>query len=249
MIFFRTLLVAGLAVAVSLVACREESGAEQPPAEQTTPDIGAGKRATESEMPQPEAETRARQLVTDAAAVIQKMKTDAKLEGLMKTARGIFIVPSYGQIAVGVGGSGGKGVMLARMDESWSEPAFYSIGEISVGAQLGATGGSIAMLLMSDRAVAEFNRDTSFSLDADAGFTLVDYSASAQARLGAGEDVIFWSETEGAFAGAALGVTAISWDETENAAYYGQEVTAGQVLTGEVKSPQGSEVLRSQLPT
>lgn len=121
------------------------------------------------------------------------------------------------------------------------------VGAVSLAAQVGGTAGEIAMLLMTDDAVASFKDDNNFSLNADAGFTLVDYSARAQESVGKGEDVVFWSDTEGAFAGVSLSVTDIAWDDEENSAYYDQAATAEAVLQGELTNPQ-SGTLKSQLP-
>ncbi len=56
------------------------------------------------------------------------------------------------------------------------------------------------MLLMTDRALNSFKGNNTFSLNADAGLTIINYSARGQASVGKG-DVIFWADTEGAFAG------------------------------------------------
>ncbi len=182
----------------------------------------------------------ARQLVKDAAATLGQMKKDSRLKELISRAKGVFIVPKYGRGAAGIGASGGEGVLVTRQQNNWSDPAFYDLGGISVGAQFGAEGGEIAMLLMSDDAVNAFKQDSQFSLNADAKLTLVDYSALAEATtLGDDADVVFWSGTKGAFAGISLSATGISWDDEENPAYYGKPVTANDVLTGKITGPKG----------
>lgn len=189
----------------------------------------------------------ARSLVSEAAGVAEQMKDDPELSKLMQQAKGVFIVPDYGQGAIGVGGRGGEGVLLAKNGGQWSDPAFYDIGAVSIGAQIGGTAGQIAMLLMTDDAVESFKQENNFSLNTDADLTIVDYSAHAQGSVGKGEDVIFWSDTEGAFAGVSLSATDIHWDDEENNAYYGQSATAQDVLTGKLSSPD-SDRLQNALP-
>ena len=85
--------------------------------------------------------------VNDAVTVAQRMLQETRMKELLQQAKGIFIVPTYGRAALGIGASGGAGVLLVkRADGSWSDPAFYNIGGISAGAQVGAEGGAISMV-------------------------------------------------------------------------------------------------------
>ncbi len=174
-------------------------------------------------------------LLNNAATTVQNMRSDPELMNLLDQAKGVFIVPDYGKGAVVVGAKGGQGVLMAHENGQWSNPAFYDIGGVSVGAQIGGTGGEIAMLLMTDKSVNEFKGDVTFSLNANSGFTLVDYNARSQGDVGKG-DVVLWSNTEGAFAGVSLGATDINFDDERNQNYYGQQVTAQQILSGQVTS-------------
>lgn len=161
--------------------------------------------------------------------VAEKMAADPKVSSLMKKAKGIFFIPKYGQGALIVGAKGGQGVMVANNNGTWSNPAFYNMGGISFGAQAGVEMGEIAMLLMSDKAVNSFKQDNKFSLNATAGLTIVNYTAKAQEDIGRG-DVVVWSDTKGAFADLAVGVTDINFDDDENRAFYGKDVTAAQIM-------------------
>jgi SH3 domain-containing YSC84-like protein 1 len=180
----------------------------------------------------------ARAQVKKAVKVVSQMKSDAHMRNLLEKSKGVFIVPDYAKAAAIVGGRGGAGVLLLHENGKWSNPAFYNTGGISVGAQAGVAAGSIALVLMTPSAVDTFkNNPNNFSLNANAGLTLVNYSADAQGTAGKG-DVVFWSDTEGLFAGASLGVSDINSDEGENRAYYGMpNVTPTQILTGAVTNP------------
>lgn len=190
----------------------------------------------------------AQKQVTEATRVVGQMKRDPHVAELLQRARGVFIVPDYAKAGVVVGGRGGGGVVLVKRGGKWSNPAFFNFGSVSVGPQAGVAAGSMAMLLMSDKAVDMFeNQANNFSLNANADFTIVNYSATAQGNYGKG-DVIVWSDTEGAFAGANIAVSDINRDEDENHAYYGKQVSAKQILTGEVKEMH-AENLRDALAT
>lgn len=188
--------------------------------------------------------------VKDARNVVMKMKTDPDVVNLLDRSRGVFIVPDYGRGAVVVGGSGGQGVLLAQQNGSWSGPAFYNVGSISLGLQAGATAGQIAMILMTDKAVNSFKGNNTFSLDSKAGITIANYSARGKASIGT-SDVVLWSDTEGGFVGASVGATAISADEDANLAYYEtSSVTPAAILNGKVvKSRPDAAALKKALPS
>lgn len=188
----------------------------------------------------------AREQVDEARQVVEQMKSDAEVAGLLEQAQGVFIVPDYAKAAAVVGGQGGEGVALLRTNGAttgeWSAPVFYDFGGASLGANIGVKAGSIAMLLMSEAAADMFrNEDNNWSLDANAGLTIVDYSAATEASAGKG-DVIVWSDTEGAFAGADVGISDINRDQEDNTEFYGENVDVRQILSGEASSYRADEL-------
>lgn len=187
------------------------------------------------------------QVVKAAVKAIDRTKSDSHFLDLMKRAKGVFVVPNLVKGAVLVGGSGGQGVLLARHGTQWSDPAFLSVGSISIGAQAGGEAGPVVMLLMSDKALNEFDAANNFSLNANAGLTIVNYSARGQAGVGKG-DVIVWSGEKGALAGASISGTDITQDRQADANFYDHSVTAKQILDGHVTSAAAT-TLRDALPT
>lgn len=191
----------------------------------------------------------AEEILRESVQVVQQMRQDTKLESRMKQAKGIFIVPDYGKAALVVGGEAGGGVLLVRQANGWSNPAFYNLGGISLGVQAGASGGAIAMLLMTDEAVASFKQQNNFSLDANAGVSFIDWSADAQATAGKG-DIILWSDTEGLFAGANVAVSDIHFDDDETNSFYGRKTTPQSILasTSNTTSNTNATNLQQALP-
>lgn len=179
--------------------------------------------------------------VDNATNVVRKMESDPKLKGLLQQSKGVFIVPKYARAGLGIGGRGGEGVMLANNNGKWSNPVFYNFGGVNIGAQAGIEIGSLAMLLMNEKAVNNFMQDNKFSLTADAGLTIVNYTAKAQTEAGRG-DVIVWTDTKGAYADIAIGVTDIHSDASENQAFYKTKVAARDILSGKVKAAQAGEL-------
>ena len=182
--------------------------------------------------------------VNKALEVVRKMEGDPNVKSLLKSAKGVFVVPDYGRAALVVGGQGGAGVLLVHRDDKWAGPAFYNMGGMSVGAQAGISAGQIAMILMDDKALASFGTHNKFSLNADAGLTIVNYSARAHGAAGRG-DVVMWSDTEGAFANLSVSVTDVNYDENETRAYYDRTVDPKSVVAGEVVSQKADKLLKA----
>jgi SH3 domain-containing YSC84-like protein 1 len=187
----------------------------------------------------------AQKLVNESANVVRIMKSDPHLDGLLKEAKGVFIVPKYGRGALVVGGRGGSGLVVVNQNGTWSDPAFYDYGAISIGAQAGGSGGAVAFLLMNQRAVNAFKNGNKFALNAGAGLTIVNYSANSRASTGG--DVIAWSDVSGAYIGATLSVSEIRWDSANNEAFYGRNVNATELLNGSVVNAKADD-LRDALP-
>ncbi len=151
----------------------------------------------------------AQNLVNKATDVANEMKKDPNLVQMMQKAKGIFIMPKYAKGGLIVGAQGGEGVMLVHhRGSNWTTPVFYDTGGLSFGAQAGVSAGSIAMLLMSDKAINRFKGDDKFALNAEAGISIIKYSAAGRATPGQ-PDVILWSDQKGAYAGATLSLTDI----------------------------------------
>jgi SH3 domain-containing YSC84-like protein 1 len=198
--------------------------------------------------------TDAQARVEKSATVVDRMKSEPKVNALLRQAKGVLVVPDYGKAAWIVGGQGGVGVLTARRaGDRWGAPAFYTIGGLSIGLQAGGEVGPVAFILMTDRAVQQFaERTNRFSLGADAGLTVVAFSDQADiaSTNGAPADVVVWSGAKGLFGGVSVGATDVMMNTNMNDAYYGNaQVTPRQILAGDVTAPDGSHVLRSALET
>ncbi len=175
--------------------------------------------------------------IDEAVVVIRRMEADPSTAELLRSAKGVFVVPKYGRVAVGIGGRGGVGLLMIRHDDGWSDPAFYNFGGMSAGAQFGAEGGSFVLVMNNDKAVNTFARRNNWSLDANAGLTVVKWSKAAESKAGKG-DVTLWSNAKGLFGGVAVRVTDIKFDADQTSAYYGRNVAVDDVLTGKVSKAQ-----------
>jgi lipid-binding SYLF domain-containing protein len=64
-----------------------------------------------------------------------------------------LIIPTVAKAGLIIGASGGSGVMLTRDDdENWSYPAFYTMGSLTLGLQIGGEISEIALVIMTKAA-------------------------------------------------------------------------------------------------
>ncbi|MBA74018.1 MAG: hypothetical protein CMO30_01835 [Tistrella sp.] len=202
-------------------------------------------RDNDREDPEDIAEDRqeAQEIIAEATRVANQMASDGQARAALDKAEGVFIVPDFAQGALIIGAGGGAGVFLARTADGWGNPAFYEMGGLSFGAQAGGESGPMAFMLMTDKAVQGFRNDDDFTLSAEAGYTFGEARDGAAATTdNTAKDVVVWSGTEGAFAGATVSVGDISYDEDRTAAYYGAASRPDQVLDGPANNEHGGEL-------
>ena len=211
---------------------------KSPSMDTTGMDEATGREVTTARTDQSEELQNARETVSDAAQVLKQLRAESESDQALKQAKAIFIVPDYGRAALGVGGAGGQGVLVVNNNGDWSGPAFYNIGTINLGLQAGVEAGAVAFLVMSEPALAGFEEDNNFSLNADAGLTIIDWSKRGQLSAGKGADVLVWADTQGLYGNLSVSVTDIFWDDDANEAYYQQQVAASDILKGSVLPPE-----------
>ena len=191
---------------------------------------------------------KAQQVVDQSTNTLQQLRSNGDFQNLLKKAKGVFIVPELAAGAVIVGGSGGTGALLVRNNGGWSDPAFFTIGSISIGAQAGGKAGSVVMLLMTDKAVSSFTQNNNFSLNGNAGLTIVNWSPTAQGSVGKG-DVVIWSGQSGLYAGLNVEGSDIVADSAEDHAFYNNNRAGTQEIIADQVSNGSANKLKSALPS
>ncbi len=192
--------------------------------------------------------TNAQKVVAGATQDIHNLSANHNFMNLLKRAKGVYIVPSFFKGALVVGGSGGTGVLLAHDNGHWSDPAFLTLGSVSIGAQAGAKGGTLVMFLMTDKAVADFTQNNNFSLNANSSLAVIKWSPAAQGSAGKG-DVIVWSGENGVFAGLDISGADIHADTGYDKAYYNNKLTDTKQIIQSQISPANASKLMTELPS
>ncbi len=161
-------------------------------------------------------------------------------------AKGIFIVPQMLRGGFIIGGSGGSGVLLARDEKTgkWSYPAFYTIGSVSLGFQIGADASELIFMIMTDKGLNAM-LSTEFKLGGDIAVAAGPVGGSAKVQIA---DVLAFGRSQGAYGGISVEGAVIAPRYEWNSSYYGRDVTPyGILIKHSVTNPQ-AESLRAALP-
>jgi lipid-binding SYLF domain-containing protein len=176
------------------------------------------------------------QLLERATLTVRLMRGGpdfAEIERILPRAKAVLIIPSLIKGAFIFGGEGGNGVLLARQrDGSWSNPAFYGLGNVSFGLQIGGQSSEIIFLIMSQQGL-EAILDKNATLGADASVAIASMGKGVRASTGLdlNADMYAFAKTEGLFGGVALngaGLGALS--DWNHEFYRSEEATARNIL-------------------
>ena len=165
----------------------------------------------------------------------------------LKDSKGVFIVPQLLKAGFIFGGSGGRGVVLIRDAKTgqWSQPAFYSIGSVSFGLQIGAESSEVIMQIRTQRGL-ESLYGTSFKLGGDTSVALGPVGVGAAGK-GVTADLVSFSRAQGAYAGLSLDGSMVKVTDEFNKDYYGKSVRPVDILVKKDVSNPGSANLRKAL--
>ena len=166
-------------------------------------------------------------------------------------AKGVLIFPQVIKGGFIWGGSGGTGVFLARDERAgvWGEPAFYTIGSVTFGLQIGGEAAEVVMLAMTQKAVDSL-LSSSVKLGGDVSVALGPVGAGAQANAGVPNvtaDFVSFAKTKGLYAGLDLQGSVIAVRDSMNTAYCGKSVKPTDIIVKKECGNRGADRLREAL--
>jgi len=194
-------------------------------------------------------------LPADVGSEIQKVATiltgftdPSKAEGgldnvipveVIKNAKGlaVFTVVKAGFVWSGRVGSG---LVIARLEDgSWSAPSSINIGGVGFGMQVGADVTDFVIVLNTPEAVKAFSHGENLTLGGNLSVSAGPVGMGGEVSGSVVERAALWSysKSKGLFAGISVEGTVIIERKDANKKFYGQDVTATQILAGEVATP------------
>jgi SH3 domain-containing YSC84-like protein 1 len=193
--------------------------------------------------------------IKDAGVVLKEILNipDDIPKDLLDRAECVIVLPSVKKLAIGIGGSYGRGVMVCRGGQhftgSWGAPAMYALEGGNIGFQLGGQATDFVLLVMNPRG-AESLMGTKVKLGADAAAAAGpkgrDTTAATDATMRA--EILSYSRSRGLFAGISLEGSTLRQDNGANENLYGRKVTAKEILReGKVGTPAAGHELDAAL--
>ena len=168
---------------------------------------------------------------------------------LLDKAECVIVIPSVKKIALGFGGSYGKGAMVCRSGKDfmgpWGSPAMYRLEGGSFGLQLGGQATDFLLLVMNHKG-ADSLLTTKVKLGADAAATAGPKGRTASAATDAylRAEILSYSRAKGLFAGVSLEGSTLRPDNSANFYIYAKEISAREiVLEGKVGVPEAGRRL------
>ncbi len=186
-------------------------------------------------------------IVNKARLVMEEVKRapdSGMAYDLVRQSAGVAIIPDMFKGGFIVGGSYGKGVVVARKDGKWSGPSFVYIGAGSVGFQIGAQITDLILVVIGQNTMESFLR-TNFKLGGDAAIAIgpVGAQATAATEILLKGGIYSYSRAKGLFAGVSLEGAGLGTEHDLNRAYYQTTSNPKDILYGQVETPESGKKL------
>jgi lipid-binding SYLF domain-containing protein len=156
---------------------------------------------------------------------------------ILEKAECVIVFPSVLKLAVGFGGSYGRGAMVCRTGEhfqgAWGAPAMYALEGGSFGFQLGGQATDLVLLVMNDRgAQSILSSKVKLGADASAAAGPKGRDASADTDASLRAEILSYSRSRGLFAGISLEGSTLRPDDEASEQVYGHKIKARDIILG-----------------
>jgi len=177
--------------------------------------------------------------LSNAATAMQTIlgENNGLPKSILDQADCVLIFPSVKKVAIGIGGSYGRGALVcrtgAKMNGGWGAPAMYKLDQGSIGVQLGSTATDFVLVVMNQKGADQIlNGKTKLGGNAAAaagptGAQATGYNADAMKA-----DVLTYSRSKGLFAGISLEGASMDTDDDANKDLYGKQMSAKEIISG-----------------
>jgi lipid-binding SYLF domain-containing protein len=176
--------------------------------------------------------------LSNSATVVQEVLRDGSLpKSILNQADCVLIFPSVKKVAVGIGGSYGRGALVCRqgadMKGKWGAPAMYALDQGSIGLQLGSSATDFVLVVMNHKGAEQIlNGKTKLGSNAAAAAGPTGAQAQSYNAAAMKADVLTYSRSKGLFAGVSLEGASMDADKDANKDLYGKDVSAKEIVTG-----------------
>jgi lipid-binding SYLF domain-containing protein len=192
-----------------------------------------------------------RERVKESGEVLKQI-LDMPDKGIPKSvldgAKCVIILPSVKKVAIGIGGSYGRGVMTCRTGADykgpWSAPIMMASSGGSIGFQIGGQATDFVIIVMNDGgAKSLLNSKVKLGADASVAAGPVGRTAEASTNARMQAQMLSYSRSQGVFGGVSLSGSTLRPDGDANENLYGQKVKPQEIIAGKVPMPSEAQQL------
>lgn len=191
----------------------------------------------------------------ESATVVKEILDipDGVPQELLDKAECVIVLPSVKKVAIGIGGSYGKGVLVCRsggdFEGAWGAPAFYRLEGGNIGLQLGGQATDFFFLVMNPKGVDSLLKSkVKLGADASAAAGPKGRAAGASTDAAMRAEILTYSRSRGLFAGLSLEGSTLRPDGGANENLYGRELSASDIVRkGKVGVPAAARALVASL--
>lgn len=154
---------------------------------------------------------------------------------LLDRAECVIVLPGVKKLAIGIGGSFGRGVMTCRSGAHytgpWGPPAMYALEGANIGFQLGGQETDFVLLVMNPKGARSLlSSKVKLGADASAAAGPKGRTAEADTDIVMKAEVLSYSRSRGLFAGVSLEGSTLRSDGGANENLYGRSMTAKEII-------------------
>ncbi len=174
-------------------------------------------------------------------------------QDLLDKAECVAVFPSVKKLAIGIGGSYGRGALICRSGKNytgpWGPPAMYALEGGNIGLQLGGQATDFVLLVMNDKGARSILKSkVKLGADAAAAGGPKGRTASAETDIVMKAEILSYSRSRGLFAGVSLEGSTLRSDGGANKNLYGKDLSATQIIVDHaVSAPPAAQQLISVL--
>ena len=172
---------------------------------------------------------------------------------LLDKAECVIVLPSVKKLAIGIGGSYGRGVMTCRSGEHftgrWSAPSMFALEGGNIGFQLGGQATDFVLLVINPKgANSLMGSKVKLGADAAAAAGPKGRAVSAATDVVMSAEILSYSRSKGLFAGISLEGSTLRSDGSANKNLYGKKLSAKEIIReGKVGPPAAAQSLLALL--
>ena len=196
-----------------------------------------------------------RERIKDSGEVLKQI-LDMPDKGVPKSvlngAKCVIVMPSVKKLAIGIGGTYGRGVMTCRTGSDykgpWSAPIMMASSGGNIGFQIGGEATDFLIIVMNDQgAKSLMNNKVKLGADASIAAGPVGRTAEASTNGRMQAQMLSYSRSRGVFGGVSLSGATLRPDDDANKNLYGKKVTPQEIMANKVEMPPEANQLIQDL--